>query len=149
VNPLLIGPSLVVRALDDLHAIALAAASLEDIERRINERLGAIVALGEGVDDRLAQVLELGDRIVALGARVDEITERVDRIDARAESIMTTGEGVEQAAKDVAVVGRQIADALPVLQRAITMAEPLEGAVERLGRIVDRLPGGMRARSGA
>ena len=117
-NPLLIGPGLILRALDDLHTIAQAAASLEDIERRINERLGAIVALGESID-----------------ARVDEI--------------LATGERVEEAAKDVAVVGRQIADALPVLQRAITMAEPLEGAVERLGRIVDRLPGGLRARSGA
>ena len=141
-NPLLIGPSLILRALDDLHAIAQAAASLEDVEQRINERLGAIVALGEGVDERLAEVLELGDRIVALGGRVD-------LIDERAGAILATGERVEQSAKDVAVVGRQIADALPVLQRAITMAEPLEGAVERLGRIVDRLPGGMRARSGA
>ena len=140
-NPLLIGPSLILRALDDLHAIAQAAASLEDIERRINERLGAIAALGENVDERVAEVLELGDRIVALG-------DRVDLIDERAVAILATGERVEQAAKDVAVVGRQIADALPVLQRAITMAEPLEGAVERLGRIVDRLPGGMRARSG-
>jgi hypothetical protein len=29
---------------------------------------------------------------------------------------------------------------MPVLQRAVEMAVPLEGAVERLGRIVDRLP---------
>lgn len=131
-NPLLIGPSLLVRALDDLHAIAQAAAGLEAIERRINERLATLVLLGESVDERLAQVLELGDRI-----------------DERAAGILTTGERVEQAARDVTIVGRQIADALPVLHRAITIAEPLEGAVERLGRIVDRLPGGMRARSDA
>ena len=139
-NPLLIGPSLILRALDDLHAIAQAAARLEDVEQRINERLAAIVELGEGVDERLVQVLELGDRIVALGERVDLNGERADRV-------LATGERVEQSAKDVAAVGRQIADALPVLQRAITMAEPLEGAVERLGRIVDRLPGGMRPRA--
>jgi hypothetical protein len=118
VHPLLIGPSLILRALDDLHAIAQAAASLEDIEQRINERLAAIVELGE-------------------------------RLDERVDDILATGERVERSAKDVADVGRQVADALPVLQRAITMAEPLEGAVERLGRIVDRLPGGMRSRSGA
>ena len=141
-HPLLIGPSLILRALDDLHTIAQAAASLEDIERRINERLAAIVELGDGVDERLVQVLELGERIVALG-------ERVDLIGERAEAILATGERVEQSAKDVALVGRQIADALPVLQRAITMAEPLEGAVERLGRVVDRLPGGMRSRGGS
>ena len=126
-NPLLIGPSLLLRALDDLHTIAQAAAGLEDIERRIDARLAEIVALGE---------------------RIAALDDRVDGIDARAVEILATGERVEQAAKDVAVVGRQIADALPVLQRAITMAEPLEGAVERLGRIVDRLPGGVRARGG-
>ena len=137
-----------MRALDDLHTIAQAAAGLEDIEARIDERLATLILLGEriaelgeGVDGRLVEVLDLGDRLVALG-------ERVDHIDARAEEILATGGRVEQAARDVAAVGRQIADALPVLQRAITMAEPLEGAVERLGRIVDRLPGGMRARSG-
>lgn len=126
-NPLLIGPGLILRALDDLHTIAQAAAGLEDIERRIDARLAEIVALGE---------------------RIAALDDRVDGIDARAVEILATGERVEQAAKDVAVVGRQIADALPVLQRAITMAEPLEGAVERLGRIVDRLPGGVRARGG-
>jgi hypothetical protein len=30
------------------------------------------------------------------------------------------------------------------MQRAVEMAEPLEGAVERLGRMVDRLPGARR-----
>jgi hypothetical protein len=32
------------------------------------------------------------------------------------------------------------------MQRAIEMAEPLEGVVERLGRVADRLPGS-RART--
>lgn len=31
------------------------------------------------------------------------------------------------------------------LARTVSLAEPLQGAVERLGRIVDRLPGGRRA----
>jgi hypothetical protein len=156
VNPLLLPPKLVLRALDDLHTIAQAAAGLEDIERRINERLVTIIELGEriadlgdGIDGRLDAVLELGDRIVALGERVDEIValgDRVDQIDGRAGEVLATGDRVEQAAQDVAAVGREIADALPILQRAITMAEPLEGAVERLGRIVDRLPGGATRR---
>jgi hypothetical protein len=158
VNPLLLPPRLVLRALDDLHTIARAAAALEDIEARINERLVAVIELGEriaeigeGIDDRFEEILALGERIVALGARVDDLValgDRVDQIDARAVEVLATGDRVEQAARDVAASGRLIADALPVLQRAITMAEPLEGAVERLGRIVDRLPGGARPRGG-
>jgi hypothetical protein len=50
------------------------------------------------------------------------------------------------AAGEVAQRGAQVAEALPYLERAVTMVEPLEGAVERLGRIVDRLPGAARAR---
>mgnify|MGYP001788274751 CR=1 FL=1 len=37
----------------------------------------------------------------------------------------------------------------PLLQRALEIAEPLESTVERLGRLVDRLPGGVRGAGGA
>ena len=30
---------------------------------------------------------------------------------------------------------------LPTLQRAVAIAEPMEGTVERLGRALDRMPG--------
>ncbi len=35
---------------------------------------------------------------------------------------------------------------LPALERAIEMASPLEGAIDRFGRLVDRLPGGTARR---
>jgi hypothetical protein len=122
-NPLLLGPQLVLRALDDLHTIARAAARLEDVERRI--------------DGRLAAVLELGERIEELGGRVDE---RIGQVDARAAAVLDQGRRLEQVAAQVAERGGQIAEAMPVLQRAVELAVPLEGAVERLGRMVDRLP---------
>ena len=37
-----------------------------------------------------------------------------------------------------------IPQALPILEQAVALGAPLEGAVERIGRIVDRLPGGRR-----
>ena len=37
---------------------------------------------------------------------------------------------------------------IPTLERAIALASPLEGAIDRFGRFVDRLPGGQRPRSG-
>jgi hypothetical protein len=38
---------------------------------------------------------------------------------------------------------------LPTLERAIEMASPLEGAIDRVGRLVDRLPGGAARRTAA
>jgi hypothetical protein len=51
---------------------------------------------------------------------------------------------IEHAAREVAKSGAVLAEALPTLQRGLEIAEPLEGVVERVGRIVDRLPGGTR-----
>ncbi len=40
----------------------------------------------------------------------------------------------------------ELAEALPTIEQAVTMVSPLEGAVERLGRTIDRLPGGRSRR---
>ena len=135
-------PRLILRALDDLHALAQAAARLEDIERRSTSASPRSSSWARASTSALVQVLELGDRIVALGERGGRASASAPR---RSSPPATASSSPRRTSRSSA---RQIADALPVLQRAITMAEPLEGAVERLGRIVDRLPGGMRARSG-
>lgn len=134
-NPLLLPPRLLLRALDDLHAIALAAGRLEQIEQSLNRT----------VDSRAAEILAMGDRI---DARATEILATVDRLDARAEEILAMGDRMDgraaevvEAAREVAREGAAIAELLPVLGRAVEMVQPLEGAVERLGRIADRLPG--------
>jgi hypothetical protein len=38
---------------------------------------------------------------------------------------------------------------MPTLERALQMASPLEGAIDRFGRLVDRLPGGAPRRPDA
>jgi hypothetical protein len=153
VNPLLLPPRLLFRALDDLHTIALAASRLEDIEQRIDNRLAEAVALGEriaelgeGVDGRLAAVLDKAEQV---DARLGEVTALGDRVEGRIDEVLGTAARLDLAARDLADSGRQLAEALPILARAAQMAEPLEGAVERLGRIVDRLPGGARGRGSA
>ncbi|MBV9474481.1 MAG: hypothetical protein JO315_00285, partial [Acidobacteria bacterium] len=45
--------------------------------------------------------------------------------------------------------GSELIGALPALERAIEMASPLEGAIDRFGRLVDRLPGGTARRTAA
>jgi hypothetical protein len=74
--------------------------------------------------------VELGERMIVLG---DTVLERSAVISDRA--------------KEVADRGAEVAAALPVLERAVAMASPLEGTVERLGRALDRLPGGPRGES--
>ena len=145
-NPLLLPPRLLLRALDDLHTLAQAAARLERVEESLNVRADAILAMGERIDERTEAILALGEQVVAMGEQVVAMGERVDE---RSEAIMAQGERVIDAARAVADRGAQLAEALPVMQRAIDMAEPLEGVVERLGRIADRLPGGARGRAAA
>src|SRR3712207_6540729 len=61
VNPLFLPPKLLLRALDDLHAIALVAAQLTEVEERMNQRLDRLMELGERIAD-------LGDGIDTRGA---------------------------------------------------------------------------------
>ena len=61
---------------------------------------------------------------------------------------------MSERAREVTVAGGELAAAFPTIERTTQIAEtlaltvePLQGAAERLGRVVDRLPGGQRARS--
>jgi len=138
-------PRLLIRALDDLHALAEAARTLPEIERRTLERIAEIQAL-------LERGMEVGRRIDERGAGLMALGERID---ARASEVLAMAETLEAAAASVAAQGAAVAAALPSLEQAVHMmdemnrsaeamaavAEPLHGAAERLGRIVDRLPG--------
>ena len=132
---------LVLRALEDLHALAEAARSLPDVEARLTLKI-------DELDTRAAEVLEavaqaeatLADGI-AIGERLDERTIAVlDRTDR----VVAAAYGVTQAAEHIA----QVLPSLEASAAAATVlaqtAEPLQGLVERLGRIADRLPGGGR-----
>src|SRR5829696_1251031 len=154
----------VLRALDDLAAIARAArelpARLDVLEARagrVERQLERGIALGEVLDARGGELLDVGERldarggeIVALGHRLDErsaaLLEQSERLLEMGQLAVEQSLLVAERAREVVEQGAEVAAALPTLQRAIAIAEPLEGAVERLGRLVDRLPGGARAR---
>jgi len=183
VNPLLIPPKLLLRALDDLHLIAVAAHGLNGrlsgieeradriegqidtaidaavgIEKRGEEAIaaiGKILKLGKRVDDRAQALLSVIESLDARAAQILEFGEQIDdratallalgeRGELRAGEVMEQARNVSEVAAQVAASGAQVAAALPLLQRAIELTEPLEGTVERLGRIVDRLPKGRR-----
>ncbi len=160
-------PTSLARALDDLHALARGAREIPAVEARLTERFDALDRRADGVERQLAAALELGERILGLGERIAELGERVearggdlvaaaDRADVLAQSVvgsaerlealgrevLAQGEVIERRAAEVAAAGTDVATAIPTLRRAVELTTPLEGAVERLGRFVDRLPGG-------
>ena len=139
---------MLVRALDDLHQIAVAA-------RDIGPRLTTLQARADSIEEQLGEAIEIARQIEARGreaigmaeridARAQAILDLADRVDERAAEIMAEAKVIQLTAAEVAVRGGQVADALPLLQRALEIAEPLESTGERLGRLVDRLPGGAR-----
>jgi hypothetical protein len=132
---------LTLRAFDDVHRIARAADAVPDQIELLLARVGQaselllrieaigneLTALGERLDGRAAELLELGAELNALGA-----------------TVLVQGAEIERRAGEVAERGAQLVEALPALERAIALAEPLEGIVERVARLADRLPGGAR-----
>ncbi len=102
------------------------------VAQRLDQRAEAIMVLGERLDVRAAELLELGDAMRDLG----------DRIDVR-------GGEIADRAGQVVETGAELIAVLPAFERALEMATPLEGAIDRFGRLVDRLPGGATRRRGS
>jgi hypothetical protein len=152
--------AIVNRAVADLGAIAQAArtapAQLErilelgeemaeigrgvlQIAERLDQRADAALALGERLDARAGELLKLGRKMEKLGKRVDK----------RGAAIVDHSDELVASAASVAETGSELIRMLPTLERAIEMASPLEGAIDRVGRLVDRLPGGAARRTAA
>jgi methyl-accepting chemotaxis protein len=150
--PFTLPARLVTQALDDLHAIAEAARRLPGIEAMLTEQF-------EVLNRQADQIIDLGERIIGQGERLHErggamldqaeridaraaaLLEHSDRLHARSDEVLEESERVRAAAHEVAVRGAEVAAALPTLQQIATTTEPLQGAIERFGRLVDRLPG--------
>lgn len=137
-----------LRALEDLHQIALSArdigprlSTLQDRADSIEGQLGEAILIARQIEERGREAIEMAGRI---DTRAEAILDLADRVDDRAAEIMAEAKVIQLTAAEVAVRGGQVADAIPLLQRALEIAEPLESTVERLGRLVDRLPGGFR-----
>lgn len=95
-----------------------------EIAERLDARAEAFGQLGERLDQRAAELIVVGEQIPAMG----------DQIDVRGAEIVTTAERVNQTAQELILM-------LPTLERALELATPLEGAIDRFGRFVDRFPG--------
>jgi hypothetical protein len=157
---LLIPPRLIIRAADDLHRmVAIAERALDHLDR-LDRRVDTMLEMGARIEGQAEAVLGLGERIsgqaegiLTLGEQVsgqaEGIRELGDRIDELGRHMLEQGLMLERQADAVATRAGELVEALPTLEQAVTMVTPLEGAVERLGRAVDRLPGGGRRAAGA
>lgn len=110
-----------------------------DLGERIDQRAEAILAIGERIDERAEAMLTLGGRLddaanglLELGGSMRDMAERID----------SRGAEIVERAGAVAQTGGELIGVIPTLERAMEMATPLEGAIDRFGRLVDRLPGG-------
>lgn len=130
-----------VRAADDLHRLVeigeRALARIEALEQRTDR----ILAMGERIEAQADQVLDLGERV---SGQAEEISALGKGIEDLGERMLVQGEVIERQADAVATGAADLVEALPTLEQAVSMVSPLEGAVERIGRAVDRLPGGAR-----
>jgi hypothetical protein len=118
-------PAQLDRLLELGEEIAAIGRGVLDVAERLDRRAEAIMALGDQLDSRAAELIELGGSMRDLGERVD-----------------ATGVEIVDRATRVVQTGSDLIGVLPALERALEMATPLEGAIDRLGRFVDRLPGG-------
>lgn len=132
---------LVLRAFDDLHTLAEAARALPDVEARLTARVDELETRATEVLDAvstaeatLASAIPIGEEI---HERAGQILDRTDRVIAAAYSVTEAADHVTEVLPSL----EASAAAATILAQT---AEPLQGLVERLGRIADRLPGGFR-----
>jgi hypothetical protein len=140
-----------VSVYDPLDALSDLAA-LERLVRSLPAQIERGLVLGE-------QLVDIGQRVLVIAERLDRratsIDELGERLDAHAVQLLTLGEGMGELGGQIDATGAEIVTQaahlvssaselitlLPTLERAIELASPLEGAIDRFGRIVDRFPG--------
>jgi hypothetical protein len=125
-------PAQINRMLELGEEIATIGRAVLEIAERLDRRAEAVLSIGQRLDERAAALLELGTKIEVLGGQVN-----------------SRGAEIVDSATQVAATGSELIAVLPTLERALQMASPLEGAIDRFGRLVDRLPGGAPRRPGA
>ncbi|HEX3317229.1 MAG TPA: hypothetical protein VHR88_04375 [Solirubrobacteraceae bacterium] len=132
---------MVLRAFDDLHTLAEAARALPDVEARLTDKVDELETRSSEVLEAVASAEKTLAAAIPIGRelqeRAGEILDRTDRVIAAAHS-------VTDAADHVAAVLPSLEASAAAATVLADTAEPLQGLVERLGRIADRLPGGFR-----
>jgi hypothetical protein len=117
------------RVLEIAERLDRRAETITALGERLDLKTDSIMALGERLDERGAELIDLGEAMRVLGQQIDD-----------------RGAEIVDRATRVADTGSELINVLPAFERALEMATPLEGAIDRFGRLVDRLPGGAQRR---
>lgn len=135
----------IIRIGDDVIEMGRAAnAGLADgveVGRSLHERGEALLASAERVLGQGRAIEAQAEKVLERGESMDK---RAARLDERAGEMLAQSERVIEAAREVAERGAEVAAALPTLQQIAATTEPLQPAIERFSRMVDRLPGGKK-----
>jgi methyl-accepting chemotaxis protein len=114
-------------------------------------RVGALIKLIDRADSALNDVVELRRSIQFIADNIAELTESAAGINRNAGEIAAeivtltqAAQGIDTHAERLSADAASIARALPTVQRIAEIVDPLENTVVRLGRVVDRIPGGKR-----
>ena len=124
-QPFELSARLIQRMVDDVSAIAAASRELPARMQELDERAARM-------QDQLDRALDLGEKIADNTAAMVAMAERVE---SRGQSMIDLGERM-------LTLGNAVTEQSESIARALAIASPLEGTVERLGRALDRLPGG-------
>jgi len=112
------------------------------LEGKVAIVTGGSRGIGAAVSVELAR--QGCDVALTYRGRADAAAAVVARIEELGRRMLEQGMIIEKQAEAVAARAGELVEALPTIEMAVSMVSPLEGAVERIGRAVDRLPGGLR-----
>ena len=142
------GPQLNVSAVPGLGGLL---SWTETTVRQTARRAIALAALIDRVGSTLDDVAELRRAAEIIAASLSELGESAAGIDRNAAEIAeeiaglsTAAQGIDTHAEKLAAGIDELVAILPTLQRLTEIVDPLENTAVRLGRFVDRLPGGRR-----
>jgi methyl-accepting chemotaxis protein len=128
-------------------ALSWTTASVRQTTRRVLALVSLIDRAGASLDD----IAELRRSAHIIADSLSELNESAAGIDRNSGKIAEEIAGLSSAAHGIDVQSAKLAtgiDALvailPTLQRLTEIVDPLDSTVVRLGRFVDRLPGGGR-----
>lgn len=110
-----------------------------EVVESIDAKAGAVLELGERIEASARGMLDIGAKIEARGGEMSDL----------GREIVTQANLVQERAGDVVEQASQLVAIFPTMKRAVEIVEPLEGTVDVLGRVADRLTGSrLRADAG-
>jgi hypothetical protein len=138
----------------DVSAVPGLGAALswtETTVRRTARRAVALASLIDRVGSTLDDVAELrraaqiiADSLSELGASAAGIDRNAGKIAEEISGLSIAAQGIDTQAARLATGIDELVAILPTLQRLTEIVDPLDNTVVRLGRVVDRLPGGRK-----